>query len=116
MTFMNSRGRRAPNESIAKLKKWNEDLAFNRTIKAIVDDKYGWARVSGMGSVGTPSELRWMESEWRQTVGADRRHTKTVIPGVFTGSPPAPSYAEENKNTLVSKIELALKKPTHNNH
>ncbi|MEO7084478.1 MAG: hypothetical protein ABI442_01995 [Gemmatimonadaceae bacterium] len=97
----------------ASLKKWDKDLAFNKPIKAIVDDKYGWTRVSKTLTVGTPSEVKWLSSDWRKAVGADRTLAKKELPALFpTGL--TSEKLRDTKDTLIERLDERLHKSTHN--
>lgn len=97
----------------ATIKKWDKDLAFNKSIKTIVEEKYGWTRISATKTVGTPAEMRWMNSDWRKAVGADRKLAKQAVPALFpTGL--SHEKVRDTKDTLIEKLDGVLHKATHN--
>jgi len=97
----------------ATLKRWNKDLAFNKRIKAIVDEKYGWTRITPTKTVATPAEVKWLNSPWRQAVGADRRLAKQEVPKLFPAGL-SPTAVRDKKETLSEQLDSVLHKATHN--
>jgi hypothetical protein len=97
----------------AAFKRWHRDQAYNKPIKEIVADKYGWAKAPRKLSIATPAAVKWKASEWRKAVSADRKSTAQIVPKTFPDGL-TESQVTDQKETLSNRLEKTLNRPVHN--